>query len=757
SRLSSIISKGLVPYIPKPNVPGAGIQNNYSLNQGTFYNLHKIDTKFDYVATSKLRVSARYGYQPFNSQQDPIFGPILGGSSGSWPAFSTAGAGNYQQHGATLAVSASATYVASPSLVIDATFGLTQAHQILSPVQANVKYGSDVLGIPGSNQGTLPLAGGMPNFGIAQYGGNTTYGYSYPPLEYKDPVFEYVANVTKTVGSHNIRFGEDTIRIHENHNEIRNTIFAFSGGLTSTPGGASPNPYNGVADFLLGAPQNTTTWVQFVPLLTLREWQFGVYVRDQWQARRNLTINYGLRWEHYPVATRADRGIEYNNLLTDLNNPTMEICGVGGNPGDCGIKVSNKLFSPGIGISYRPTTNIVVRSGFALSPIQYGMANSLVQNYPAEQQYSNAGDTAYVGATTVGQGFPTLVPPVIPTNGNLPIPVGTANANTTDKNFIRGYVESWNLMVENELGAGFVGQIGYVGTHVVNGDGTYNFNYGTPGGGAASQRLNLYGMRGSTNVSRATYYDEYNGLQAQLTRRLTNGFSMKLAYTWSKDIWGGFPGGNQILVPQYRNLNRSLTSVDRTNNFIVTATYMSPFGKNKSFVTGGVGAFILGGWSLNGTFNHLSGTPFSITADATSCNCPGNSQRANQILPTVRKVGRGVFGTQYFDTNAFAPVTTAQFGTASFNSLRGPGYTNLDASITRDFHIWERVYFNLKLESYNVTNTPHFGNPAANVSNTSRSGGVVTALNGFGSITSTAPLGRQLDQRYFRLGGRLTF
>jgi hypothetical protein len=754
SRINPVTAK-LIPNIPAPNLPGT--VNNYSVIQGTSYNLHKVDTKFDYVATQKLRISARYGYQPYYAVTNPLFGPILGGSSGAWPSFSSAGAGNYLQHGATLAVSASATYVATPTLVFDATFGVTQAHQLLAPVLADQKYGSDVLGIPGSNQGTLPLAGGMPNFAIANYGGSTgngTFGYSYPPLEYKDPIFEYVGNVTKTYKSHNIRAGADVIRLRVNHKEIRNTLFYFPGGLTArapdAAHGVTATPvreYNSVGDFLLGLPQYMTTWVQFDDYLTLRQYQIAVYVRDQWQASHNLTINYGVRWENYPVPTREDRGIEYNNMLTDVNNPTMQLCGVGGNPGDCGIKVSKKLFSPSVGISYRPFQNFVIRAGVSISPMQVAMAQALVQNYPAEVQYTSTGANAYTAGGSLSTGFPIQTAPTFNSNGTVNIPVGTANANTTDKNFRRGYVESYNLMLEKELPGGILASGGYVGTHVVNLGGSYNFNYGQLGGGAASQPLNTPALKitGTTNVFRPVIDSGYNSLQIAVSKRLQNGLSVKMAYTWSKNMQSGFPSG-QIWIPQFKELNRSLAPVDRTHNFIVNSIYELPFGKNKPYLNHGFAAAIVGGWSLNGTFYHLSGLPFNILADGSSCNCPGNTQRADRVKNTVARTGRGVFGTTYFDTSAFAPVNTVKFGSANYNSLRGPGATNLDAAIQRQFHIWERMNLSLRLDSYNVTNTPHFANPNNNVSTT-----------GFGTITALNPLGRQIDQRYFRLGGRLSF
>ena len=769
SRISPV-AKIMIPYVPAPNTNLTGIVNNFAVVQATVYNLHKIDTKIDYQITPKLRVSGRYGYQPYFNQQDPFFGQFLGGSSGGWPAFSANGAGNYLQNGATLAVSGSVTYLFSPSLIIDGTFGVTQPHQLLFPTMTNVKVGLDTLGIPGTNIGALPWSGGMPDFDIAGYPSSTgtTFGYSYPPLEYKDPVFEYSANVTKIKGSHNIRFGEDIVRLHMNHKEVRNTVFQFTGGVTSIPGGPSPNDYNGVADYLLGLPQTTNNWFQPVqPYITLREYDFSFYARDQWQASHKLTINYGLRWEFFPVPTTAQRGIQYNNLLSNINDPTMELCGVGGNPGDCGIKVSKKLFAPSLGIAYRVDDNTVVRAGYALSPTQVEMGNSGTQAFPATVEGVYNGNNSYLPAsTTLATGFPTIPNPVANSQGDVPIPYGAGNVNTLPKNFVRGYIQSWNLNVQRSF-AGFVGQVGYVGTHVVHQNGTVNWNYATIGGGAKSLPLYEYGITGAITAFEPANWDEYNSLQATLGRRLTNGLDMQLAYTYSKDMQGGATaalpsGGAGIEIPQYYYRNTSLTPVDRTHNFIVRSTYQLPFGKNKQFVTSGVGAVVLGGWSINGVFYHLSGLPFYVSSANSSCNCPNaiSTQLANRVKPTVAK-GRvpheAADGASWFDPTAFAPVTTAAFGNSSYNSLRGPGATDFDASVFRDFQIWERLSMQFRAEGLNVTNTPHFSVPGGNTSSASYANGNITALNGYSQITGTTPLGRLLDARYFRFGVRFTF
>ena len=392
----------LLPHFPSVTYPNL-TQNNAFINQGQVYNLHKIDTKIDYTATSKLRVSGRYGYQPYYNKQDPIYGDFLGGSGG----FSSAGAGNYLQHGATLAVSGPATYIVSPTFVLDATFGVTQGHQLLFPTNSDIRQGAD-LGIPGANTGPLPWAGGLPNFAIANY---VTFGYSYPALEYKDPIFEYAANGTKTAGNHTIRFGADIMREHQNHIEVRNTIFTFSGNATSVNGGPAPNPFNSVADFLLGTATTLGNYVQFQYPLTLRTTEMAFYVRDQYQASKKLTVNYGVRWEYYPVPTQENRQLTYY----DPNTNIVERCGQGDVPQNCGIHTSKKLFAPSIGIAYRPFENFVVRAGYALSPqTDASMGRQSIQSYPDEAQSTLNGVNSFVPAGTVSvTGAPVIPEPTL--------------------------------------------------------------------------------------------------------------------------------------------------------------------------------------------------------------------------------------------------------------------------------------------------------------------------------------------------------
>ena len=751
SLFSPVIAK-IIPFIPATNIPG--VNNNYYTNEPAVYNLHKMDSKADYNATPKLRLSARWGYQPYYSFFGAVYGNTLGGAG----PFSTAcGACNYLQNGATMGTSASGTYVASPTFIIDATFGVTQGHQLLFPNLTNVRYGSDVLGIPGTNVGPLPWAGGVPNFSISGY---VTMGYSYPALEYKDPIFEYTVNATKSKGKHSIRFGMDIQREHQNHIETSPTVFTFSGGptvLNATGVSAATNNYNNVADFVLGLPTSASNYIQYVqPYLTLRTWEFSLYARDQWQMTRKVTVNYGVRWEYYPVPTQENRGITQYTFATN----TTTICGQGGTPMDCGIHVTKRQFVPNIGIAYRMFEKFVVRVGYSISPIQDNMARGAFKSYPdnAAATLAAPAPTSYTYATTMTAGIPIIPAPVL-VNGKVIPPPNTGNLSSQNSlNFVRGYIEQYNAAVQKEFAGGWIAQVGYLGTHGVKLNTALNLNYGQLGGGPASQPLVAEGYGETSSVSVNTPYgaSKYNAMQSTLSHRYSNGLTLQVAYTYSKYM----SLGTGINIPGYNAQNYTRDSSDRTHNLVISGIYELPLGKGRKYLKQGIADAVLGGLIVGSVFSHYSGFPFSIGAATTTanCNCPGSSQRVNQVLPNVAIVGSGVGGQAYFNPLAFQNPTTLGFGNMNNNELRGPGLTNMDANLIRTISITERFKVQLRAEALNLSNTPHFANPGTTLSNMSLNpDGSVKNLGGFSQITATNNYSRLIDPRYFRFGLRLIF
>jgi hypothetical protein len=171
-----------------------------------------------------------------------------------------------------------------------------------------------------------------------------------------------------------------------------------------------------------------------------------------------------------------------------------------------------------------------------------------------------------------------------------------------------------------------------------------------------------------------------------------------------------------------------------------------PFGRNKRWASQGIGAKIAGGWQINGVAALLTGFPVTPAANATVLNAPGSSNFADCLGP-VAKIGSR---TQWWDRanladpNRVDPLTP-RFGTCGAGVLRGPGLINFDLGLFRRFQVTERVNIQFRGEAFNISNTPHFADPPANIS----------AAN-FGLINAIKNTGREgIDQRTFRLGLRV--
>jgi len=739
-RIASASSK-LAALIPSGVTEGV-YANNIYINTPVTNTLQKVDTKGDWDPSSKLRLSGRYTYHPYNVQQTPAFGNVLGASY------------NTNQHGDIYQVEGQATYVASPKLVIDGLFGFTHMTQYLFPPLYNTLYGASTLDIPGTNLGPLPNAGGVPQFRFS--GGLNQFGYGYPSLTYNDPVFDYAGNVTWVKGNHSFRFGIDIAQQHMNHQEVSPTYFNFSGGVTSlycpsttSPGCANGSPsvgeFNSWAQFLLGLPDTSANSELTVPTVTMRAWQFAPYVADTWQLNRKTTIYLGTGWDYFPVPQRVGRGIEYYDTAT--NN--LDFCGVGKVPNNCGISVQKDLFAPRGGLAYRLTPNTVLRAGYSLAPEQISMARDGLYNYPITLTQTLAPTNSYTPTTTLTQGLPTITAPNI-SSGVLQLPTDIS-VSTPPKNFIRGYTESYNFTAQRELGWGLLAQAAYVATLTVHQHTRAIINYGQVGGGEASQPLFQAWGNGTAVVQVLPQeHMNYKSFQAQLQKRFNGGLQFSAAYTRSQ--WMGVccdergDGNPEIEIPQYFHLNWALMPDDRPNNFELSGVYVLPFGNGQKMASSGAAAAILGGWQVNWTFSLYSGAPFSVTDPGTSLNAPNNSQMANKVKSSVAIYGPHGTASPYFDTSAFAPVTTATFGTAGWDSLRGPGYGNLDFSIFRSFKLWDRLGAQFRAEALNLTNHPNFANPDSGDTD-----------SGFGLISSTNPGSRVIAQRYFRLGMRLNF
>ncbi|MBI3695006.1 MAG: hypothetical protein HY238_09245 [Acidobacteria bacterium] len=425
--------------------------------------------------------------------------------------------------------------------------------------------------------------------------------------------------------------------------------------------------------------------------------------------------------------------------------------------------MSKRLFAPRFGIAYRATSSLVLRAGYGITYDPFSLQRPLRTNYPVLLINNFDAPDAFYWAGELARGIPA---PRVPDLGNgvLDVP-GTFAVVTTPKNFDRGYLQSWNFTIQKQFRWNFTGQAGYVATRSTRQLGYLDVNQGQIIGlGNAGRPLQAkYGRTAATTLVTPFGTSQYNSLQATLQRRFSQGLQVEASYTWSKTIGYNINsdgGPNFVQAMPYFEMNRVIADYDRPHMLHISNIWDLPFGKGKKLASSGPLAHIAGGWQINQLWSFYSGPPFSVSASGTSLNLPGASQRADQVKPTVQKLGATGRNMSFFDPFAFDSVTEPRFGTAGYRSLRGPGIVNWDFGVTRRFRLTERVALHFRMEAFNFSNTPHFGNPGGNVSNldANRATGQINRLNGYTEVTGVTNLARDgIDERQFRFGLRFSF
>jgi hypothetical protein len=744
-RFDPIVQK-LIADLPLPNQPG--LVDNYFVTGDYTFDRHNIDAKMNYNATNKLGITARLGWLGYNFRNPSMFGALGGLPINNTAAKAGTGLGD------TYTFTGSASYVVSPNFLIDTYAGITTIEVLSEPDRMEEKLGTDFLGIPGTN-GADRVAGGWPHFNITNYSNIGYAGSANSPYVDDNWQVQYTANATYTRGAHTFRFGGDIVKQAMNRHELGNGSgdFSFAGGPTALSGGPSVNQFNTFASFLLGLPTGVSKGI--IPFedgyTRSRNWQYSFFVKDQWQATRNLTASLGIRYDYFPLGTRTTRGME----RYDVDTNQMLICGVGSVPDDCGYDLGPGNISPRLGLAYRMTNAIVLRGGYGINYDPYPLAfvRNLLGNYPSSINLSLPQASSFAAAGRLRDGIPTIPVPDV-SSGVISVPLNVSARALPDKPK-RGYIHSFNFTVQSELPGGFTGQAGYVGTRQRDINQIMDANAGQViGAGNAGRPLfQRFQRTGATGILSNPGWSNYDSLQTSLTRRMAQGIQANVAYTWSKafgvccdTLSDGSP---RVQALEYFDLNEALLPQDRPHNFQASIVAQLPFGAGKRFFSnGGAAAAILGGWQVNGLFGAYSGSPFTVESAATSLDLNGSNQMADQVKDTVEILGGIGPGKPWFDTTAFRPVTERRFGTAGFNSMRGPGYANFDMSVFRQFALGTTRTLQFRLEIFNLTNTPHFANPSANASNAAS----------FGIISNTANTGREgIDERLFRIGFRLGF
>jgi Carboxypeptidase regulatory-like domain/TonB dependent receptor len=784
------VSAKILALVPPPNVPGAGDTDNYFKSATQRLNRNNFDGKVDWNRTAKHSIFAKYSAMKSLFHGEPSLGAAIGDCA------CDGGLGNF--HSFVQLVTVGHTLTLSPNLVLDGNVGFTRMSEYGQPPDFGTNIGLDVLGIPGTNNPPDLRSSGFPFFAVTGYA-NMGNPEGWNPAFRHDWSFTSSHNVRWSHGKHQISFGTDIIHHHLNHWQPElgagpRGEFDFGGGVTAlnSPTAATPNQFNALAQFELGLAGEGGVSAgdavgvgkseQFIQA-TAREWQFGWFVGDRYRVTNKFTATLGLRYEYYPLMTRNgsfkfDR-FDFTGTVLDPSGDHGNVLlgGLGGNPDHLGVTTSKKLFAPRVGLAYQINDATVVRTGFGITVDPLPLARPLRGFYPLTVGSNFAGVNSFYptsslsplttplptgpGINPVNVGIPPVCCPDI-SSGIIPLPAQALERSVGPGLLKRGYIESWNLIVERKLPASFFFSVGYVGTHTVKQFADIDRNASLPGTGQAGQPFNnpTFRMRTAQTLFWQGFLGaNYHSLQATINRQFSKGLMIKGAYTYSKAIdftdddgWAGLTWND----PNVLRRNRAQAGFNTPHIFQLGYVYELPFGRGKPWASGGgAGTKILSDWQVSGTFSAISGhagwsatgvggalgNSTSITASGASLNAIGQTQTPDQVKPSVKKLGGIGPGHPYYDPTAFAPVTRVGYGNVGRNPLLGPGLVNFDLSLFRTLKITERLDLQFRADAANLFNTPHFHDPNGDLSSKT-----------FMEITSARD-----DERQFRFGLRLAF
>lgn len=734
------ISLAILKLLPVPNRNQSNLAaptNNYVVNLPFRKTTDSYDVKIDYALNEHNHLSGRYSWQRVLTFQAPAFGPFAGGPAG----------GGFQGTGNQHAYSTGLNYdhVFSPTLFTEARFGVAHLRNDAQPSD----YGSndaETLGIPGVN--INPFTSGQVGITLGNFS-SPLIGYSASvPWVRAEANIDFVNNWTKTIRNHSVKFGVDLRRVRDDL--LQDQTFSPRGAYTFAENqtativngtGTKTNVANDIASFLLDLPSQTGRDLNtFFP--AYRQWWFFAFASDKWQATSRLTLDLGVRWEFYPPATPKIKG-GFSNY--DPTTNSLVLAGIGGNPSNLGLTTRYNYFAPRTGFSFRATDDTVIRGGFGISYTPFP-DNNYAYNYPVRANNSFQPGFTYGPAllsdgsvSTFQAGFPAPVPVTIPSNGVIAISaaatpqLNSQQYNVIPKNYYNPYVESWNVAVQQAFPGNFSFQLAYVANHGVHMPVNQNINLpSTLGGGVASEPENIAFKRtASTNAVFLGFSSNYQSLQAQLTRRFSQGLSLTTAFTWGKALnyASGDDGGLLFFAQLPRNY--APADFDRRLNYEQSFTWELPAGRGHRFFNSGPLLFALGGWRASGIVSIVSGLPFTVNANSGSLDTPGVTQTAD--LTGVYRVLHGVGPTRpWFDPTAFTQPTGVRTGNTGRNQFYGPGYVQDNLSLFKSFPLWREAALEARFDAFQLSNTPQFANP-----NT----GTLGAAN-FGTVTGTLGSGQ---------------
>ena len=741
----------LLGLYPAQNQPG--LNSNYLNVPKQPKNTNVYDIRIDENLSAKDILFAVYD-RSYYSVTVPSALPGLavgesGGRNDSFPAY---------------AFAVGYTHVFTPTLTNEMHVGMTHAQKLQRSFYGNTFGIPDQYGIAGipqvaENGGIPPInINGLTHIGVGNYTPTIQTVYS---IEGSD-------NVTKVFRSHTFKTG---IQVDSLEGDISQPPqgrgnFTFSGQYTDIPN--SNSSLTGIADLLLTPTASTVGGTDNLGGLssfsgsnvsTTRDHRYyiGTFFQDDWKVTPSLTLNLGLRWDYFtPYAEVSGRQANFiadgGNGNTGTYYMSNKGCKVARSAAFDALLANSNIklacvdsltlgnaqktnFAPRVGFAYRIKPTLVVRGGYgiaygALGNLGYG--GTLGTNYPFVYTSTFNAPNSQAPLTLSNGKTATLETALSTLNLEDPTINSGVGLNLYGRqyNFQTPYTQTLNFTVQDQFTNHDSIQVGYVGTlgrHLDNLGGHNSVSEILPVSANVQNYVPFKNFNAGATYETTNAVSSYNSLQTTYEHQLSAGLSLLANYTYSKCMTNQHTQASTN--PNYRaqwlpgfgiGRDYAVCDVDATHVFHASGTYALPVGHQRAYLSntnGLVDAFI-GGWSANFILGYQSGQPFTVgcpVATTTGLGCNANVVSGADMYAGPHN------HTQWLNPAAFVtPPAATQIGQADYSPLggspeqaRGPGFTNLDSSIFKDFQVKEAVRVQFRAETFNTLNHPQFGQPGS--------------------------------------------
>ena len=500
---------------------------------------------------------------------------------------------------------------------------------------------------------------------------------------------------------------------------------------------------NAMADFLLGYPTSARSGIGGGDENARTTW-LHLYAQDDWRARRNLTINYGLRYE-------------FNSHMKDVDNrlSTIDLSVPGGRyviaSDDAGnISPDAMTLLPLIPIPWvtsseigwdrsllRPSRlRLAPRAGFAWSfgdqrpAVLRGGYGVFLNQWAYSVQTAFTRNLPFFFLKQVDVPSDQLIPTLETRDILTTDATGSIGGSIMDNDYQVEYTQTWSGGLQVEVVPQTMVEVSYMGSYTIGADNSTIRNVPEPGSGTIDTRRPIPGL----SAIRAIRFDGtsiYHAVTFKTERRFDGRLAVNGSYTLSRSQDdASSPGATafESNVPQdVRNIfpgEQALSSFDHRHQVVASGTYQFPFFEGM----GGAMEAWGGGWRVNALVTLQSGAPFTVNLGVDRANIgSGPAQRPDQIGdPNLPAGQRSV--DQWFNTGAFALQDPFTFGSALRNSVFAPGLANVDMSIQKDWFIGEQGRLEFRWEIFNVLNRENFDVPNR-IFGTPNFGRIFSALN----------------------------